>query len=111
MVFFFVIRPQPYRALKESDSADGDENTSPEKPQGPGHADPPTPDSPTGISLLEGIFIGLEVEPQLLTQAKSLEDLRITKEDENQQCTFDYQVWGLVLHKGKSTCFFWGGGC
>ncbi|XP_060107421.1 DENN domain-containing protein 1A isoform X3 [Heteronotia binoei] len=85
--------PQPYRALKESDSADGDENTSPEKPQGPGHADPATPDSPTEISLLEGIFIGLEVEPQpqLLTQAKSLEDLRITKEEENQQCTFDYQ--------------------
>ncbi|XP_077162168.1 DENN domain-containing protein 1A isoform X3 [Paroedura picta] len=85
--------PQPYRALKESDSADGDENNSPEKPQGPGHADPPTPDSPTEISLLEGIFIGLEVEsqPQLLTQAKSLEDLRITKEEENQQCTFDYQ--------------------
>ncbi|XP_060107428.1 DENN domain-containing protein 1A isoform X10 [Heteronotia binoei] len=86
-------QPQPYRALKESDSADGDENTSPEKPQGPGHADPATPDSPTEISLLEGIFIGLEVEPQpqLLTQAKSLEDLRITKEEENQQCTFDYQ--------------------
>ncbi|XP_077162174.1 DENN domain-containing protein 1A isoform X9 [Paroedura picta] len=86
-------QPQPYRALKESDSADGDENNSPEKPQGPGHADPPTPDSPTEISLLEGIFIGLEVEsqPQLLTQAKSLEDLRITKEEENQQCTFDYQ--------------------
>ncbi|XP_054854197.1 DENN domain-containing protein 1A isoform X1 [Eublepharis macularius] len=86
-------QPQPYRALKESDSADGDESTSPEKPQDPSHADPSTPDSPTEISLLEGIFIGLEVEPQpqLLTQAKSLEDLRITKEEENQQCTFDYQ--------------------
>ncbi|KAL8174172.1 UNVERIFIED_CONTAM: hypothetical protein K2H54_039699 [Gekko kuhli] len=86
-----LAQPQPYRALKESDSADGDENTSPAKPHGPGHADPPTPDSPTEISLLESIFIGLEVEPQPLTQAKSLEDLRITKEDETQQCTFDYQ--------------------
>lgn len=54
----------------------------------------PTPDSPTQVSLLEGIFTGLRVEtpPQTLSQAKSLEDLRIPKEEEEHQYTFDYQV-------------------
>ncbi|XP_066466681.1 DENN domain-containing protein 1A isoform X2 [Tiliqua scincoides] len=82
--------PQPYRALKESDSADGEEGTSPESNQDPGRA----ADSPTEVSLLEGIFIGLEVEaqpPVLLSQAKSLEDLRMPPEDGSQLCTFDYQ--------------------
>nr|XP_020648986.1 DENN domain-containing protein 1A isoform X2 [Pogona vitticeps] len=84
--------PQPYRALKESDSADGEE-TSPERLKDSGHANLPKPDIPAGISLLESIFTGLDVEsqPQTLSQAKSLEDLRIPKEDADQQSTFDYQ--------------------
>uniref|UniRef100_A0A8D0C2K1 DENN domain containing 1A n=1 Tax=Salvator merianae TaxID=96440 RepID=A0A8D0C2K1_SALMN len=86
-------QPQPYRALKESDSADGEEGCSPDRPQGSRCVDPPTPDSPAEIGLLEDIFMGLEVDPQphLLIQAKSLEDLRIPKEEEDQQCSFDYQ--------------------
>ncbi|KAH0615597.1 hypothetical protein JD844_005049 [Phrynosoma platyrhinos] len=84
--------PQPYRTLKESDSADGEEGT--KRPQGSVHADPHTPDSPAEISLLESIFTGLDVEPQAqpLSQAKSLEDLRIPKEEVDQHSTFDYQV-------------------
>ncbi|XP_042333975.1 LOW QUALITY PROTEIN: DENN domain-containing protein 1A [Sceloporus undulatus] len=83
--------PQPYRTLKGSDSADGEEGT--QRPQGSAHADPPTPDSPAEISLLESIFTGLDVEPQpqSLSQAKSLEDLRIPKEEVDQHSTFDYQ--------------------
>uniref|UniRef100_A0A8D2LUX5 DENN domain containing 1A n=1 Tax=Varanus komodoensis TaxID=61221 RepID=A0A8D2LUX5_VARKO len=73
-------QPQPYRTLKESDSADGEEGLSLERPRDTGRADPPTPESPAELSLLEGLFSGLEVEPPPpppLSQAKSLEDLRI----------------------------------
>ncbi|XP_063000962.1 DENN domain-containing protein 1A isoform X3 [Elgaria multicarinata webbii] len=86
-------QPQPYRALKESDSADGEEGVSLGKPQDSGHTDPLTPDSPAEISLLEDLFTGLEIEsqPQPLSQAKSLEDLRIPKEPGDQQRNFDYQ--------------------
>nr|XP_028571833.1 DENN domain-containing protein 1A isoform X5 [Podarcis muralis] len=85
--------PQPYRALKESKSAESEESVNPERPQDGGSAAPPTPDSPVEISLLGGIFSGLEIEPpsQLLSQAKSLEDLRIPKDEGDQQGTFDYQ--------------------
>lgn len=57
------------------------------------------------ISLLGGIFSGLEIEPpsQLLSQAKSLEDLRIPKDEGDQQGTFDYQVCCLLLGEQKST--------
>ncbi|XP_026546321.1 DENN domain-containing protein 1A-like isoform X1 [Notechis scutatus] len=90
-------QPQPYRALKESDSGDGEEGISPERFQDDRQIDPTTPESPADISLLEDIFTGLEVtsQPQPLSQARSLEDLRISKEEEDQQCSFDYQRMDL----------------
>ncbi|KAM9116923.1 DENN domain-containing protein 1A isoform 2-T2 [Pangshura tecta] len=90
-------QPQPYRALKESDSADGEEVLSPEKAEEALPPDPPTPDKVTEVNLLEDIFTNLEVEkqPQPLSQAKSLEDLRTPKEEGVLQCTFDYQRMDL----------------
>ncbi|XP_051492955.1 DENN domain-containing protein 1A isoform X5 [Apus apus] len=90
-------QPQPYRALKESDSADGEEAGSPGKPN---ETLPPSPllsSRDTEINLLEDIFPSLEVEtqPQPLSQAKSLEDLRTPKEEGDQLCTFDYQRMDL----------------
>ncbi|XP_006834810.1 PREDICTED: DENN domain-containing protein 1A [Chrysochloris asiatica] len=86
--------PQPYRTLKESDSADGDEAESPEQqtrePVVPVSA---PPDRAASIDLLEDIFNSLEMEAPLqpLGQAKSLEDLRMPKELREQPGTFDYQ--------------------
>ncbi|KAM6399786.1 DENN domain-containing protein 1A isoform 2-T2 [Rhynochetos jubatus] len=90
-------QPQPYRALKESDSADGEEAVSPEKPKEPPPPSPLLPSKATEINLLEDIFPNLEVEaqPQPLSQAKSLEDLRTPKEEGEQRCTFDYQRMDL----------------
>uniref|UniRef100_A0A8C3RT20 DENN domain containing 1A n=1 Tax=Chelydra serpentina TaxID=8475 RepID=A0A8C3RT20_CHESE len=90
-------QPQPYRALKESDSADGEEVLSPEKAEEALPPNPPTPDKVTDVNLLEDIFTNLEVEkqPQPLSQAKSLEDLRTPKEEGVLQCTFDYQRMDL----------------
>ncbi|XP_037735403.1 DENN domain-containing protein 1A isoform X8 [Chelonia mydas] len=90
-------QPQPYRALKESDSADGEEVLSPEKAEEALPPNPPTPDKVTEVNLLEDIFTNLEVEkqPQPLSQAKSLEDLRTPKEEGVLQCTFDYQRMDL----------------
>ncbi|XP_062446905.1 DENN domain-containing protein 1A isoform X2 [Rhea pennata] len=90
-------QPQPYRALKESDSADGEEAASPEKGR---EARPPSPllaGKAAEINLLEDIFPNLEVEtqPQPLSQAKSLEDLRTPKEEGDQRCTFEYQRMDL----------------
>ncbi|XP_068770725.1 DENN domain-containing protein 1A isoform X5 [Struthio camelus] len=90
-------QPQPYRALKESDSADGEEAASPEKGK---EARPPSPllsGKAAEINLLEDIFPNLEVEtqPQPLSQAKSLEDLRTPKEEGDQRCTFEYQRMDL----------------
>uniref|UniRef100_A0A4X2LF70 UDENN domain-containing protein n=1 Tax=Vombatus ursinus TaxID=29139 RepID=A0A4X2LF70_VOMUR len=91
-------QPLPYRVLRESDSADGEETGSPEKRAkealGP---PPPPPDRIADISLLEDIFSSLEVEqlPQPLSQAKSLEDLRPPKDQGDQPCTFDYQRMDL----------------
>lgn len=96
MIFVFLsCRPQPYRALKESDSADGEEAVSPEKAKDPLPPSPLLLSNATEINLLEDIFPNLEVEtqPQPLSQAKSLEDLRTPKEETDQRCTFDYQVW------------------
>ncbi|XP_073170059.1 DENN domain-containing protein 1A isoform X4 [Lepidochelys kempii] len=89
--------PQPYRALKECDSADGEEVLSPEKAEEALPPNPPTPDKVTEVNLLEDIFTNLEVEkqPQPLSQAKSLEDLRTPKEEGVLQCTFDYQRMDL----------------
>ncbi|NXQ93574.1 DEN1A protein, partial [Sagittarius serpentarius] len=90
-------QPQPYRALKESDSADGEEAVSPEKSKEPLPPSPLLTSKATEINLLEDIFPNLEVEtqPQPLSQAKSLEDLRTPKEEEDQRCTFDYQRMDL----------------
>ncbi|XP_077000491.1 DENN domain-containing protein 1A isoform X4 [Tamandua tetradactyla] len=83
--------PQPYRTLKESDSA-GDEAESPEQrarqPVGPA-----PPDRAASIDLLEDIFSSLNMEAPLqpLGQAKSLEDLRTPKDLREQPGTFDYQ--------------------
>ncbi|XP_009693338.1 PREDICTED: DENN domain-containing protein 1A-like, partial [Cariama cristata] len=90
-------QPQPYRALKESDSADGEEAISPEKSKEPLPPSPLLSSKATEINLLEDIFPNLEVEtqPQLLSQAKSLEDLRTPKEEGDQRCTFDYQRMDL----------------
>ncbi|NXD74987.1 DEN1A protein, partial [Halcyon senegalensis] len=90
-------QPQPYRALKESDSADGEEPISPEKPKEPLSPGPLLSGQATEINLLEDIFPNLEVEtqPQPLSQAKSLEDLRTPKEEGDQRCTFDYQRMDL----------------
>ncbi|XP_044245519.2 DENN domain-containing protein 1A isoform X3 [Ursus arctos] len=85
--------PQPYRTLKESDSA-GDEAESPEQrvrePTGPA---PAPPDRAASIDLLEDVFSNLDMEVPLqpLGQAKSLEDLRTPKDLREQPGTFDYQ--------------------
>ncbi|NXI73069.1 DEN1A protein, partial [Anseranas semipalmata] len=88
-------QPQPYRALKESDSADGEEAVSPEKAKEPLPPSPLLSSNATEINLLEDIFPNLEVETQPLSQAKSLEDLRTPKEEGHQRCTFDYQRMDL----------------
>ncbi|XP_058379983.1 DENN domain-containing protein 1A isoform X1 [Diceros bicornis minor] len=87
-------QPQPYRTLKESDSAEGDEVDSPEQrarePTGPA---PAPPDRAASIDLLEDVFstLDMEVPLQPLGQAKSLEDLRTPKDLREQPGTFDYQ--------------------
>uniref|UniRef100_A0A2I3SXZ8 DENN domain containing 1A n=1 Tax=Pan troglodytes TaxID=9598 RepID=A0A2I3SXZ8_PANTR len=87
-------QPQPYRTLRESDSAEGDETESPEqqvrKPTGPV---PAPPDRAASIDLLEDVFSNLDMEAALqpLGQAKSLEDLRAPKDLREQPGTFDYQ--------------------
>ncbi|NXQ22601.1 DEN1A protein, partial [Peucedramus taeniatus] len=90
-------QPQPYRALKESDSADGEDVGSPEKAR---ELLPPSPllsSKASEVNLLEDIFPNLEVEaqPQPLSQAKSLEDLRTPKEEAEQRCSFEYQRMDL----------------
>ncbi|XP_047685434.1 DENN domain-containing protein 1A isoform X4 [Prionailurus viverrinus] len=87
-------QPQPYRTLKESDSAEGDEAESPEQrvrePTGPA---PAPPDRAASIDLLEDVFNNLDMDVPLqpLGQAKSLEDLRTPKDLREQPGTFDYQ--------------------
>ncbi|XP_074218300.1 DENN domain-containing protein 1A isoform X5 [Camelus bactrianus] len=94
-------QPQPYRTLKESDSA-GDEAESPEQrtrePLGPA---PVPPDRAASIDLLEDVFSSLDMEVPLqpLGQAKSLEDLRTPKDLREQPGTFDYQR--LDLGRGE----------
>ncbi|NXH49697.1 DEN1A protein, partial [Dicaeum eximium] len=90
-------QPQPYRALKESDSADGEDVGSPEKAGEPLPPSPLLPSKASDVNLLEDIFPSLEVEaqPQPLCQAKSLEDLRTPKEEAEQHCSFEYQRMDL----------------
>ncbi|CAJ0968188.1 unnamed protein product [Ranitomeya imitator] len=91
-------QPQQYRTLKESDP-DGDEIISPEKEsdsvldQEPSHKEIPN------VNLLEDIFSNFNVEsqPPLISQAKSLEDLRTPKEDHEDHFTFDYQRMDLTI--------------
>ncbi|XP_031746736.1 DENN domain-containing protein 1A isoform X2 [Xenopus tropicalis] len=83
--------PQQYRTLKESD-ADGDEAISPEKESVEGAEEQEV----KHITLLEDIFSNLQTEPPLLSQAKSLEDLRTPKEDHENHFTFDYQRMDLT---------------
>ncbi|XP_033374312.1 DENN domain-containing protein 1A isoform X7 [Parus major] len=89
--------PQPYRALKESDSADGEDAGSPEKAREPLPPSPLLSSKASEVNLLEDIFPNLEVEaqPQPLSQAKSLEDLRTPKEEAEQRCSFEYQRMDL----------------
>lgn len=80
--------------MKESDP-DGDEVISPEK-----ESDSVTEEQPNkDIDLLEDIFsnIGVESQPPLLSQAKSLEELRTPKEDHEDHFTFDYQVCYQIM--------------
>lgn len=87
-------RPQPYRTLKESDSAEGDEGESPEqRAREPTSPAPAPPDRAASIDLLEDVFNNLDMEVPLqpLGQAKSLEDLRTPKDLREQPGTFDYQ--------------------
>ncbi|NXV49496.1 DEN1A protein, partial [Uria aalge] len=90
-------QPQPYRALKESDSADGEEMVSPEKSKEPLPPSPLLSSKTAEVNLLEDIFpnLGVETQAQPLSQAKSLEDLRTPKEEGDQRCTFDYQRMDL----------------
>ncbi|XP_042636307.1 DENN domain-containing protein 1A [Orycteropus afer afer] len=86
--------PQPYQTLKESDSAEGDEAESPEqRPRERMGLAPAPPDRAASIDLLEDIFSNLDMEAPLqpLGQAKSLEDLRMPKDLQEQPGTFDYQ--------------------
>ncbi|XP_051022794.1 DENN domain-containing protein 1A isoform X6 [Acomys russatus] len=87
-------QPQPYRTLKESDSAEGDETESPEQlVREPWGLIPAPPDRAASIDLLEDVFSSLDMEAPLqpLGQAKSLEDLRAPKDLREQPGSFDYQ--------------------
>ncbi|XP_005382560.2 PREDICTED: DENN domain-containing protein 1A isoform X2 [Chinchilla lanigera] len=87
-------QPQPYRTLKESDSAEGDEAESPKQLSRDPRAPVPVPsDRAASIDLLEDVFSNLDMEApvQPLGQAKSLEDLRAPKDLREQPGTFDYQ--------------------
>ncbi|XP_074412269.1 DENN domain-containing protein 1A isoform X4 [Zonotrichia albicollis] len=90
-------QPQPYRALKESDSADGEDVGSPERAREPLPPSPLLSSKASEVNLLEDIFPSLEVDgqPQPLSQAKSLEDLRTPKEEAEQRCSFEYQRMDL----------------
>ncbi|KAM5146843.1 DENN domain-containing protein 1A isoform 4-T4 [Mantella aurantiaca] len=90
-------QPQQYRTLKESDP-DGDEIISPEKESDSvTEQEQPNKD----INLLEDIFSNMDVEsqPPLLSQAKSLEDIRTPKEDHEDHFTFDYQRMDLTVRE------------
>uniref|UniRef100_A0A8C5Q534 UDENN domain-containing protein n=1 Tax=Leptobrachium leishanense TaxID=445787 RepID=A0A8C5Q534_9ANUR len=88
--------PQQYRTLKESD-ADGDEMISPEKESEEAAGEETQSTKLTHISLLEDIFSNLEVETPPISQAKSLEDLRTPKDDQEDHFSFDYQRMDLTI--------------
>ncbi|XP_062410946.1 DENN domain-containing protein 1A isoform X4 [Sardina pilchardus] len=90
-------QPQPYRSLKESDLMEGEEAFAEERPQG--HTAPPSPvrEKYPDINLLGDIlnYQEGETESQQLSLAKSLEDLRLPKDPEEQQAKFSYQRMDL----------------
>lgn len=94
------VRPQPYRSLKESDIIEGEEGFGEERPQG--HTAPPSPvrEKYADINLLGDIlsYQEGETESQQLSLAKSLEDLRLTKDPEEQQAKFSYQVQWVAMY-------------
>lgn len=75
---------------------------SPEKAKEPLPPSPLLSSKASEVNLLEDIFPSLEVEaqPQPLSQAKSLEDLRTPKEEAEQRCSFEYQVGGFLCPRG-----------
>ncbi|XP_039618640.1 DENN domain-containing protein 1A isoform X2 [Polypterus senegalus] len=86
--------PQPYKTLKDTDVADGEEQVGSETAVG--HTAPASPVDSGKISevnLLDDIFSSLDMdsENQPLSQAKSLEDLRTPKDEVGQQIKFGYQ--------------------
>ncbi|XP_063792919.1 DENN domain-containing protein 1A isoform X2 [Pseudophryne corroboree] len=90
--------PQQYRTLKESDP-DGDEMISPEK-ESDSITDLEQPIKEiSNINLLEDMFSNLDAEtqPPLISQAKSLEDLRTPKDNHENHFTFDYQRMDLTV--------------
>ena len=85
-------RPQPYRSLKEAESAEGGEEP------GVGAERHTAPSSPitekfSNVNLLGDIF-NCQDEPEnpSVSLAKSLEDLRTPKSLEELQAKFTYQV-------------------
>lgn len=100
-------RPQPYRTLKESDSAEGEAESPEQRAREPVGPAPAPPDRAASVDLLEDIFSSLDMEVPLqpLGQAKSLEDLRTPKDLREQSGTFDYQVRGR-WRRGRA-CWDW----
>ncbi|KAG8512739.1 DENN domain-containing protein 1A [Galemys pyrenaicus] len=93
--------PQPYRTLKESDSAEGEAESPEQRAREPAGPAPAPPDRAASVDLLEDVFSALDVDvpPQPLGQAKSLEDLRTPRDPREQPGTFDYQR--LDLGRGE----------
>ncbi|XP_054545737.1 DENN domain-containing protein 1A isoform X2 [Talpa occidentalis] len=93
--------PQPYRTLKESDSAEGEAESPEQRAREPAGPAPAPPDRAASVDLLEDVFSGLDVDVPLqpLGQAKSLEDLRTPRDLREQPGTFDYQR--LDLGRGE----------
>ncbi|XP_045545776.1 DENN domain-containing protein 1A isoform X2 [Salmo salar] len=89
--------PQPYRSLKEAEFAE-------EPSSGPSYTAPPSPvmEKFADINLLGDMFSCLdETEGQQLSLARSLEDLRIPKDPQEQQ-KFTYQR--MDLSGSEHTC-------
>ncbi|XP_063065998.1 DENN domain-containing protein 1A isoform X2 [Engraulis encrasicolus] len=94
--------PQPYRSLKESDPVEGEDEggfaPGGERPQG--RTAPPSPvrEKYTEINLLGDMLLVYqegEPESQQMSLAKSLEDIRLSKDLEEQQHKFSYQRMDL----------------
>ncbi|XP_028457103.1 DENN domain-containing protein 1A isoform X3 [Perca flavescens] len=95
-------QPQPYRSLKEVQLIEGDDHGFGAE----SHTAPPSPvnDKFSNVHLLGDIF-GCQDEPdsQLVTSAKSLEDLRTPKDSEELQAKFTYQRMDLSVSEHSRT--------